>query len=658
MSFNDMYSAAGHSELSRGHGRPAQNVIAASAAAAAEQRARKEKTKKTEAKVEYERAREAAKKAAKEEIEAKKRAAAAASEALERAGIIKSAQAKEAAKIAAEKRAGVAAGASGASPRKIPTMEIVTVTSGQNDLKMKSRHGVGELHDRVEQGKEIVNVTNEKHMLGSNEEKVSYGKHETTINGSIKVDKPIYTYSMDQENRQIMKNVHQEDYLVKQSGAKPKDRTVKHSGHADSSQSVHITSQQNPTTAGQKEQPRHSSEKEIVTVTVDEKYISKEFRSPRSEDGMNQYVDPNNNPSTDTTQTVEHKQKNNQGFQNEHYPGDGKTKGVWKKHQPEDRHNYKDQQFHTYPTQRHSDIEHPHRQPTLQPFNRQKQSQYSSDNHHHRTQQQGQQRSPVNGSSRAMLCVSCNEKYNCKEKLPRNLRCGHSLCTPCIQRQIKPNSSVSCPHCQRSTCNIKNANCCPINDLLVQILSKETQQEGFMEEMSVRLQCSKSCQEPSSTLVFLDLSWGGQCHGRLYIRLSGDTLCGRQFLRLCVGEGENSFCGTRFHRVSWKDFPGEHVSIGDHEKGGGGGERHPPYREQLQIPAGREVLISAGLVAGRYQNNNLGSIFSIYTRGKKNMMDETSFGQVEFGLDVVQKAVRLPNIHEVLVSDCGLVLDM
>lgn len=43
---------------------------------------------------------------------------------------------------------------------------------------------------------------------------------------------------------------------------------------------------------------------------------------------------------------------------------------------------------------------------------------------------------------------------------------------------------------------------------------------------------------------------------------------------------------------------------------------------------------------------------------EKEGRDEAGFGQVEFGLDVVREAIKLRNITDVTISDCGLVLEM
>lgn len=109
----------------------------------------------------------------------------------------------------------------------------------------------------------------------------------------------------------------------------------------------------------------------------------------------------------------------------------------------------------------------------------------------------------------------------------------------------------------------------------------------------------------------------------------------------------------------WKGLPGEHVWTGDYEKGdGSGGKTQLSSSSQVQVPAGREIPISAGLVAGRYEKENLSSIFRIYTREEKEVRDEAGFGQVEFGLDLVKEAIKLRDISDVMISDCGLVLEV
>ncbi|XP_045583176.1 titin homolog [Procambarus clarkii] len=173
------------------------------------------------------------------------------------------------------------------------------------------------------------------------------------------------------------------------------------------------------------------------------------------------------------------------------------------------------------------------------------------------------------------------------------------------------------------------------------------------------LECFKSCLDKNSSLAFLDLSWNGSPQGRIYIRMTGDTVRGRQFLMLCTGEMGPSFCNTHFHRVWWKGYPGEHIWGGDinHGDGSGAVTLISDFDSEQTTELGRSVSITAGLVAGRYEKKNPSSIFRIYTKDAKNT-EEAAFGQVEFGLDIIQKAVSHNNIHDVIISDCGIVLEL
>lgn len=185
----------------------------------------------------------------------------------------------------------------------------------------------------------------------------------------------------------------------------------------------------------------------------------------------------------------------------------------------------------------------------------------------------------------------------------------------------------------------------------------------------------QSCLDRVSALTFLDIGWGGNIKGRLYIRLLGDTLRGRQFLMLCTGEVGPSFRNTTFHRVWWKGLAGEHIWGGDYDKGDGSGGA-PVVKitdaEKSSLPSGRTLAITAGLVAGRYEKTNLSSIFRIYTKGAKTVTnesqrystgnttevsDEAAFGRVEYGLDILESAVNHNNIKDITIYDCGVVIE-
>lgn len=175
------------------------------------------------------------------------------------------------------------------------------------------------------------------------------------------------------------------------------------------------------------------------------------------------------------------------------------------------------------------------------------------------------------------------------------------------------------------------------------------------------LECIMACLNKCSTLAFLDLSWGGSHRGRVYVRLTGDTQRGRQFVRLCTGETGSCFRSTRFHRVWWKNLPGEHIWTGDYKKNDGSGDQtlvQDDKEWQTPTQIGRQCPIYEGLVAGRYEKDYISSIFRIYTREAKDVDEEAAFGQVEFGLDVVKEATKLKDITNVTIEDCGIVLEV
>ncbi|KAK3858273.1 hypothetical protein Pcinc_035529 [Petrolisthes cinctipes] len=187
----------------------------------------------------------------------------------------------------------------------------------------------------------------------------------------------------------------------------------------------------------------------------------------------------------------------------------------------------------------------------------------------------------------------------------------------------------------------------------------KTIQEG---SRIIPLECVTSCMNRSSTLAFLDLSWGGSKRGRVYVRLTGDTVRGRQFVRLCTGENNFCFRGTNFHRIWWKNMPGEHIWAGDYENGDGSGGQTVSNTQGRQTPTkiGRLSQITEGLVAGRYEKDNISSIFRIYTKGDKDkdVKEEAAFGQVEFGLDIIKEATTLKDITDVNIEECGIVLEV
>ncbi|XP_063864472.1 uncharacterized protein LOC135102838 [Scylla paramamosain] len=482
-----------------------------------------EMARQREARARAQKAREAARKAEDEKLETKKRAAAEAGEALERSDEIKSAEARKAARLAAEMRAARTSQtsqncsinlSSGPSQPKITKREAVSAT-GEQDSNSHGVNKVNETHENfkpnsisISDEKETVDVIDIKHtlmkdiereivdvkhtLMESSERKVSHDKqNRTTMHGSNKEEN--LAHPAEQESRQRVTKDHMEDH-VHHRGVRPKEKTLEY--HSQSAQS---NAQQNtPVTTEIKQSSKYSSEKEIVSVTRDEQNPSNQSFSVRSEAQMSHYMEVNTSPRMDKTQVKESKQEHSQGFQSGHYAGDGRvTSGIDSNrhrgkfgHQTLDHHALSakgNRSFESSHLQQHSSHHHHHCQ-NSHPNGKRQQPPH---NNHHKVQQQEQQRAPARASSRRLICGSCQEKYNFKEKMPRELYCRHSICTSCIRERINPDFSVACPHCPVQTWNIKKAHWCPVNEFLIQKLG-EIQKDDYMDEIDENMAYSSA----------------------------------------------------------------------------------------------------------------------------------------------------------------------
>lgn len=161
-----------------------------------------------------------------------------------------------------------------------------------------------------------------------------------------------------------------------------------------------------------------------------------------------------------------------------------------------------------------------------------------------------------------------------------------------------------------------------------------------------------SMQLPSE--VFLELSAGGRCLGRVYIQLWSHLRRAHQFLALCLGTLGPSHVGASFKSVSDMDKERETIWCTEYcSPGGGTGYRALMLDMEWDGEYGSEPR--QGLVVA-YSNdvNNYG--FGICTRGKPGANFSSPFGQVSSGLEVVQSAVRHDPVTEITITDCGLVI--
>lgn len=173
---------------------------------------------------------------------------------------------------------------------------------------------------------------------------------------------------------------------------------------------------------------------------------------------------------------------------------------------------------------------------------------------------------------------------------------------------------------------------------------------------AIPMESVKALIDSSSALLFLDLFWGGRMQGRVYIRLTGDTVRGRLFQSLCLGDLGHTHKNGGFHRIWWRGDEGEHIWGGDYGRMNGARGAILCVSEERLAAAASPRPICRGLVAGRYEKENISTIFRIYTKGAKEGTEEAAFGIVEHGLDVVAGAVGQGNVRDIRIADCGVVI--
>ncbi|XP_068205041.1 uncharacterized protein [Palaemon carinicauda] len=156
--------------------------------------------------------------------------------------------------------------------------------------------------------------------------------------------------------------------------------------------------------------------------------------------------------------------------------------------------------------------------------------------------------------------------------------------------------------------------------------------------------------------TFLEFSWDGQVQGKVIIKLGNLAPRSRQFFYLCSGERGPSYANTRLFEVENRGRPGEQIWGGDYEMGDGTGGAALPGLTMGELSA---HSVTAGLVAGFcYANDRQPAHFTIYNNDNPVAYEECPIGLVENGLEVACKAAKLPNIQDVVISDCGIVFPL
>lgn len=155
--------------------------------------------------------------------------------------------------------------------------------------------------------------------------------------------------------------------------------------------------------------------------------------------------------------------------------------------------------------------------------------------------------------------------------------------------------------------------------------------------------------------VFMDLGWGGETHGRVYMRVYGDTPRGRQFLLLCSGEKGPSYKGTHFFDSYRVGEPGEIIRGGDYENDDGTGGA--AILEDLDVGGVYLQEAVEGLLVGAHirQPERL-AVFGIILIAYPCSKTDTGFGVVTNGIGTLKSVSRHKPISDVAIENCGLVI--
>ncbi|XP_050689146.1 uncharacterized protein LOC126981732 isoform X2 [Eriocheir sinensis] len=154
------------------------------------------------------------------------------------------------------------------------------------------------------------------------------------------------------------------------------------------------------------------------------------------------------------------------------------------------------------------------------------------------------------------------------------------------------------------------------------------------------------------TLAFLDLAWGLEVRGRVYIRLDMFTPLARQFMMLCTAEHRHTYANTAMLKVCGRGNQGEFVMGGDYECDDGSGGA--PILSELQ--GGHRKTGAAGSVWGRWEVEGPRSAqFAITTRECQGTIPRV-FGTVEEGMSVLKQAVNVIGKKRVTIDECGVVV--
>ncbi|XP_068244983.1 uncharacterized protein [Palaemon carinicauda] len=160
--------------------------------------------------------------------------------------------------------------------------------------------------------------------------------------------------------------------------------------------------------------------------------------------------------------------------------------------------------------------------------------------------------------------------------------------------------------------------------------------------------------EESSTMAFMDLSWGGAFRGRVHIQLSSDNPLARNFRVLCTGERGQSYVHTKFFAVwGWNQWD-ERIIGGDYEHNDGRGGAAVLEEVNNANEMRYHKRCETGTVVASAKRD---SKFSIVTGHGGETDNILIIGKVLDNYDVLRDAAkRLTEKVDVEIVDCGMVL--
>ncbi|XP_068210631.1 uncharacterized protein [Palaemon carinicauda] len=165
-------------------------------------------------------------------------------------------------------------------------------------------------------------------------------------------------------------------------------------------------------------------------------------------------------------------------------------------------------------------------------------------------------------------------------------------------------------------------------------------------------------QRPYPQQVFFEVSNAKTSLGLVHISLLPENMRARHFVLLCIGEMGPSYTGTKFLEVAAKGHEKlELLRCGDYENNNGtGGKSLIAFTHEEADNQQTSALAGTLTGIGKGEDLMLGQ-FWIYMRHDTERKNNTTFGKVESGLNILHQAIgQHKNISEVFIKESGVVL--